>query len=345
MDLTGKSGVTLEGTDNSECIIDATAGVCVICAANCTVKNLQLVTTGFGILTANGVTVKNCVVSADTDCFIIGAATNVRLTDCRASVGTGDTILALGSINLLIDGCYFSTFSGSTGMLVTENTTSVVVKNSVFHAGITAGAAARWFTVATPNDDHSIIIDNCHFTASIDAALGINIDGMRFADAGRVTILNPTFSTDLNLATGAPTEYNIQTTGAEVILTNCLFDAAKVNGTVTTTATDTYILSAVIGADSDTLETLSDQLDVIGTGSGATAETYAVTDSTTGFPIDGARVWLSTDLAGANVILLGHSNALGLVTFRHDLATGTPIYVWREKSGYSFNNPDTEVAS
>jgi len=113
----------------------------------------------------------------------------------------------------------------------------------------------------------------------------------------------------------------------------------------TGTTIPAYILSDVIGASGDTLETLSDQLDVIGTGSGVTAETYTVIDSITGLPIDGVRVWLSTDLAGTNVIRLGHTNGLGKVTFHHDLPTGTPIYVWREKAGYIFVNPDTEYAT
>ena len=107
-----------------------------------------------------------------------------------------------------------------------------------------------------------------------------------------------------------------------------------------------YILSDVIGADSDTLETLSDQLDVVGTGSGATAETYTVTNSITGLPLDGVRVWMTSDLAGlAEVGGSGHTNAIGEVTLRHDLPTGTAIYVWRELAGYTFDDPDLETAS
>ena len=107
-----------------------------------------------------------------------------------------------------------------------------------------------------------------------------------------------------------------------------------------------YMLTDIIGADSDTLESLSDQLDTVGTGSGATAETYTVTDSTTGLPIDGVRVWMTSDIAGtAEIGGSGHTNALGQVTLRHDVPTGTTIYVWRELAGYSFDDPDIEVAS
>ena len=106
-----------------------------------------------------------------------------------------------------------------------------------------------------------------------------------------------------------------------------------------------YILSDVIGADSDTLETLSDQLDVLGAGSGGTMETYTVTDSVTGFGIDGVHVWVTSDIGGANIIWAGFTNAAGVVNYYHDLATGTTVYLWREIAGYTFSNPDSEVTS
>ena len=113
----------------------------------------------------------------------------------------------------------------------------------------------------------------------------------------------------------------------------------------TGTTIPAYILSDVIGADGDTLETLSDQMDILGAGSGGTAETYTVTDDVTGFPIDGVHVWVSTDIGGANIIWAGYTNAAGQVNYYHDLATGTTVYLWRELAGYRFTNPDSEVTS
>jgi hypothetical protein len=58
-----------------------------------------------------------------------------------------------------------------------------------------------------------------------------------------------------------------------------------------------------------------------------------------GIPIDAVRVWISDDIEGTNIIagtLL--TNANGEVTFMLD--TGT-VYVWRQKTGYSFSNPQT----
>ncbi len=124
-------------------------------------------------------------------------------------------------------------------------------------------------------------------------------------------------------------------------------DVVNVDGIIPVAAGDieTYILSDVIGADADTLETLSDQLDVLGAGSGGTAETYTVTDSVTGFGIDGVHVWVTSDIGGANIIWAGFTNAAGVVNYYHDLAPGTTVYLWREIAGYSFPNPDLEVTS
>ncbi len=105
------------------------------------------------------------------------------------------------------------------------------------------------------------------------------------------------------------------------------------------------ITDTIIGADSDTLETLSDQLDVLGAGSGGTMETYTVTDDVTGFGIDGVHVWVTTDAAGTNIIWAGFTNAAGVVNYYHDLATGTTVYLWRELAGYTFTNPDSENTS
>lgn len=95
----------------------------------------------------------------------------------------------------------------------------------------------------------------------------------------------------------------------------------------------------------------TDQLAVIasGAGSGTAIEfTYTVTNSLTGVPIQGARVWVTTDVAGANVVWSGNTDTFGVA--RDDsnqkpmLDAGT-YYFWRQKSTFTFVNPDTEVVS
>ena len=74
--------------------------------------------------------------------------------------------------------------------------------------------------------------------------------------------------------------------------------------------------------------------------------TYTVTDGAD--PIEGVDVWITTDLAGSNVIWNGVTNALGVALDTNSekpfLDAGT-YYFWSQKAGYSFSNPDTEAVS
>lgn len=98
-------------------------------------------------------------------------------------------------------------------------------------------------------------------------------------------------------------------------------------------------LPALQGADGDTLETLSDQIDGIsacGAGSGAVSYPITVNNESSN-PIDGVEVWITTDSAGTNVVAGTLStDASGIVTFMLDAGS---YYVWRQKSGYNFTNP------
>ena len=77
-------------------------------------------------------------------------------------------------------------------------------------------------------------------------------------------------------------------------------------------------------------------------GAGASANTYTVYESDGTTPIADCDVWVTTDLAGSNVVASGTSGALGTVTFYLD--AGTTYYIWRQKDGWNFSNPDQEVA-
>jgi hypothetical protein len=77
-------------------------------------------------------------------------------------------------------------------------------------------------------------------------------------------------------------------------------------------------------------------------GAGAIAWTYTLTDEGTGLPIPDADIWVSSDIAGQNILASGRTNQAGQIIFYLD--TGT-VYVWRQKSGWNFTNPDTEVVS
>jgi hypothetical protein len=120
---------------------------------------------------------------------------------------------------------------------------------------------------------------------------------------------------------------------------NALEQAPSGTGGDATAANQTTIINAIAtlrGADSDTLETLSDQIDGIGgqAGSGATAHTVTVNDGSN--PISGADVWITSDQAGNTVVASGETDGNGQVTFQLDAGT---YYMWVQISGYNFTNP------
>ena len=127
-------------------------------------------------------------------------------------------------------------------------------------------------------------------------------------------------------------------------------DAIATGGFVWADIADTALSSdlaaslvTIVGADGDTLETLSDQIDgVCSLGVGAITWTYTLTSSVDAAPIPDADVWVTSDIAGTAVLASGRTNALGVVTFYLDAGT---VYVFRQKSGWNFTNPDTEVVS
>lgn len=103
-------------------------------------------------------------------------------------------------------------------------------------------------------------------------------------------------------------------------------------------------LLALVGGDGDTLESLSDQIDLLSgaAGSGAITFVYTLTSSVGGAAIADADVWVTSDVDGNNVLASGRTDQNGAVTFYLDAGT---VYVWRQKSGWNFDNPDTEVVA
>ena len=79
-----------------------------------------------------------------------------------------------------------------------------------------------------------------------------------------------------------------------------------------------------------------------GTGAGAITFTYTLTSSVDASPIADADLWVTSDEAGTIVLASGRTDASGQVTFYLDAGT---VYVWRQKSGWNFTNPDTETVA
>ena len=77
-------------------------------------------------------------------------------------------------------------------------------------------------------------------------------------------------------------------------------------------------------------------------GPGASEFVYTLTDADTSDPIPDADVWATTDSGGSTVVASGRTNQYGQITFYLDPGT---IYIWRQKSGWNFTNPDTETVA
>lgn len=96
---------------------------------------------------------------------------------------------------------------------------------------------------------------------------------------------------------------------------------------------------AGFNATDDSLQAIGDKVHTQGTG--AITWTYTLTSTVApNDPIADADVWVTTDEAGTNVIASGRTNASGVVTFFLDAGT---VYVFSQKSGVDFDNPDEET--
>lgn len=71
-------------------------------------------------------------------------------------------------------------------------------------------------------------------------------------------------------------------------------------------------------------------------GFGATEQQVRIKDSD-GNLVDGAEVWVTSDVGGANIVAgVLHSDADGMVTFMLDPGS---YYLWAQRAGVNFNNP------
>ena len=103
-------------------------------------------------------------------------------------------------------------------------------------------------------------------------------------------------------------------------------ELADLDLAVAAVKTDTESIIAVVG----------------GVPVGAITFVYNVTNQISGNPIADADVWVTTDPLGNNAVASGRTDAFGNVTFYLDAGT---YYFWTQKSGFNFENPDTEVVS
>jgi len=77
-------------------------------------------------------------------------------------------------------------------------------------------------------------------------------------------------------------------------------------------------------------------------GSGGIEFVYTLTSSVDDAAIVDADVWATSDEDGNVILASGSTDSNGQVTFYLDAGT---VYIWRQKNGWNFTNPDTETVS
>lgn len=134
---------------------------------------------------------------------------------------------------------------------------------------------------------------------------------------------------------------------AGAIASNAITAAKIASNAITAAkiATDA-ITAAKIAADaiglSEVASALIDAINAQDAGAGAITFTYTLTSSVDSSVITGADVWATSDSGGNTVVASGTTNASGQVVFYLDAGT---YYIWAEKSGWNFTNPDTEAVA
>lgn len=96
--------------------------------------------------------------------------------------------------------------------------------------------------------------------------------------------------------------------------------------------------TVIEAADNQAIDDIQDAIDALGcsAGSGSISEEFTIRD-TLNNPIPDVRCWISTDLAGTNVVAGTKStDDFGKVTFMLDSGT---YYLWRNSASFEFPNP------
>ena len=172
----------------------------------------------------------------------------------------------------------------------------------------------------------------------VDAALNTAIPGSPTADSinQRVAAVD-----DLTQASGAGDLAAILAdTGGGVALADGAITAAKI---ATNAITAAKIAADAIGAS----ELATDAVAAIAAavhlaGAGAITFTYTLTLAADSSAIADADVWVTSDEAGNTLVASGETDENGQVVFYLDAGD---YYVWAQKAGYNFSNPDKETVS
>ena len=255
---------------------------------------------------------------------VSGAVGSVTGAAGSVTGAVGSVTGAVGSVAGNVDG----NVTGSVGSVVTSSDpTASEIQAELEENGASILDALQDRLTATragylDNLDATISSRSSHSAADVWTATTRTLSASAGGDA---TAANQTLILDsLTAAKGAT--FATGTDSLEAIRNRG--DAAWTGGTTLTTET-------IAAANWEyTTRTLTNA------GSGPGAETFVYTLTSGGVPIADADVWVSTDTAGSHVIASGQTDQYGKITFYLDSGT---VYVWRQKTGMNFTNPDVEA--
>ena len=265
---------------------------------------------------------ENCMLVAE----ISNAVSNGNVTGINEATAVGSNIISLIS-------CKIVTVSAGGGTVkdIVQNSGIVRVTNTLYDATKTTGTILDISTEARLNKLDATVSSRSSHTAS-DVTGGMTVasaeTNIRGADSDTLKTLSDNQTTILS-------RIGAFTTGG---VNNILGFFKAICSKVATAPSD---IGGTFDPAADSTEAIRDRGDAawLTSGSvGASTKKITISDGD-GNPMDGVTVWISTDIAGSNVVRDGTTNASGEWTFRHDFAAGTVVYVWAQKSGYNFVNP------
>ena len=244
-----------------------------------------------------------------------------------------------------------------TGNFTTEDATGALATPSVGPAGVlyVAGVATADVVTISGANPYKFSVTLPALTAGQSVAMYITATISTIAKGAFVAqdIGDTNRISDIDIAATGEVGLNfdnIKAASAPTTLTNITVPVVTTTTTATTltNAPTGMALEATltamkgVGWTIETLKAIYNSILAGGGGAGAITWPYTLTSSVDATPIADADIWVTSDLAGAVVIASGTTDALGVVTFYLDAGT---VYIWRQKSGWDFTNPDTEVVS
>ena len=168
---------------------------------------------------------------------------------------------------------------------------------------------------------------------TITTAVGTTIPAALTTIAGYTDLIDDATSGLAKIASYIDTEIGTIVTAVGTTIPAHLTD---IKGTGFVKDTDSLVNLGHIGADGDTLETLSDQMDVINGGAGAVTDTVTVYADDGSTPLDGAEVSATNDVAGVDggvARARQYSDTNGEVTFKLDEGD---YWIHVQQGGYMF---------